>query len=125
MKILCVEDDPVTGTLLKTWLGRQGMEIQLAVDGYSAIRLAPVFMPTVLLLDYFLADMTGLELYRRLQGCTGILGVPAIVITAAGGKSLEWIATEAKLDGIEVVMQKPPDLVALATKIKELGAVKT
>src|SRR5690242_15131028 len=65
--VLIVEDNPQLGDEMVGFIARTGAVVCLARDGTSALQLAAEHEPRVLILDYNLPDMTGLQLAERLR----------------------------------------------------------
>ncbi|MEW6672771.1 MAG: diguanylate cyclase [Thermodesulfobacteriota bacterium] len=87
MKILIVEDDSVTRRLLDSFLSGWGYNVQLAVNGSEAWEmLQNPDAPNLLVSDWMMPEMDGLELCRRIRA----MGKPGyiyfIILTAKGGK---------------------------------------
>ena len=81
--VLYVEDHPVNVLLMQTVFElRPELELVVAVDGASALALAPQLRPTLLLLDLRLPDCHGAELLERMRGIPGWEETPAIAVTA-------------------------------------------
>ena len=81
--ILTVEDDADIGALLATVISEETpYQLLLAIDGYRAMSLIGNIHPDLLLLDYGLPGMNGLELYDKLHGTRGLEKVPCIMISA-------------------------------------------
>ncbi|MGZ8453149.1 MAG: response regulator, partial [Candidatus Binatia bacterium] len=66
-KILIVDDEPFNLDLLEQELQEQGYEIERASDGAEALEKLPVFVPDVVLLDYMMPRMNGLEVLKRVR----------------------------------------------------------
>lgn len=66
--IYVVEDDPLTASLLSTML-KQTYEAEVMVfdDGQTALAACRKKFPDILILDYQLPGMTGIEIYNQLQ----------------------------------------------------------
>jgi two-component system phosphate regulon response regulator PhoB len=82
--ILVVEDEPAIQTLIAVNLKRAGHEVVGALDAESAQRKINEALPDLILLDWMLPGMSGLELARRLRGDARTRGVPIIMLTARG-----------------------------------------
>jgi two-component system KDP operon response regulator KdpE len=65
--VLIVEDDVDQCGEMASYLGRSDLGVRMAYDGASALRQAAQHLPRVVLLDFDLPDMTGLELARQLR----------------------------------------------------------
>lgn len=83
MTILIVEDDASIGQFLEQLIEEETPYHTFLIDnGQKALELAATIRPCLLLLDYRLPGMNGLELYDRLQEVAGTRGIPAIMMSA-------------------------------------------
>lgn len=82
--ILVVEDEDALLTLLEYNLEREGYTVQLARDGEEAALLIEEQTPDLILLDWMLPKLSGIELCRRLRGRMETSNIPIIMLTARG-----------------------------------------
>ena len=81
--ILVVEDDEGIGEMLTLTLELETCYQPLLVSsGQEALRIIQAVRPTLLLLDYQLPDMTGIEVYDRLHARKELKEVPVIMMSA-------------------------------------------
>jgi two-component system response regulator (stage 0 sporulation protein F) len=81
--ILIVEDDADIGLFLRQLIEEETPYTTTVIDnGRTALEQAPAIRPCLLLLDYRLPGLNGLELYDRLQNVEETRGVPAIMMSA-------------------------------------------
>ena len=81
--ILIVEDDSDIGEfLVQVLLQETSYHSLLACDGFQALKLVREHKPDLLLHDYQLPCMDGLELYDRLQASTEAADIPTIMMSA-------------------------------------------
>jgi two-component system response regulator (stage 0 sporulation protein F) len=81
--ILIVEDDEHIGEFLQQVIDEETpYQTAVAHDGPHALEKAQQIHPCLLLLDYRLPGMDGLEVYDRLQSMEETRGVPAIMMSA-------------------------------------------
>jgi DNA-binding response OmpR family regulator len=81
--ILIVEDDPAIGAFLAQAITQETSYHPLLVpDGFAALKVIHDMVPNLLLLDYQLPGMNGIELYDRLHAMEKLQDVPAILISA-------------------------------------------
>jgi DNA-binding response OmpR family regulator len=80
IQILLVEDEEKLARFIELELGYEGYEVQVAHDGLTGLTLARESKPDLILLDWMLPGMSGVDLCRRLRN-TGDL-VPVILLTA-------------------------------------------
>ncbi|HQM55206.1 MAG TPA: response regulator transcription factor, partial [Anaerolineaceae bacterium] len=70
MKILIIDDDPSVTDLLRLILAPTLAEIQHACDGEQGSGLVREFKPDIVLLDYMLPGIDGLETTRQIRKIT-------------------------------------------------------
>ena len=81
--ILIVEDDPGIGSFLVEAITQETpYRAIVATDSHAALKLMQHFKPDLLILDYGLPGMNGIELYDRLHINKEFAALPAILITA-------------------------------------------
>ena len=81
--ILIVEDDPGIGSFLVEAITQETpYRAIVATDSHAALKLMQHFKPDLLILDYGLPGMNGIELYDRLHINKELAALPAILITA-------------------------------------------
>ncbi|MDQ6662690.1 MAG: response regulator [Chloroflexota bacterium] len=104
--ILIVDDDRDIGDILqKIILDQTNYKVMWIAESDLALDAAPFFRPSLLLLDYMMPSINGLELYDRLQGMENTRGVPTILISASSTLPFE----ELRARGI-YVLKKPFEL---------------
>lgn len=79
-RILLVEDDPKLAEFLAAELGLEGYDVTIATNGMDGLSMARDLQPDLLILDWMLPGISGLDLCLRLRK-TGI-EVPIIMLTA-------------------------------------------
>ena len=78
-KVLIVDDDRTTVTLLKTLLELDGFEVRSVGNGQAVLSLVEEYRPDVILLDYHLSDIHGIEVLRDIRNSTEHATLPVIV----------------------------------------------
>jgi two-component system response regulator MprA len=78
-RILIIEDDPAILKVLQRGLSYEGYMVDVAMDGRSGLNMAQDHHPDLVILDWMLPGMDGLDVCRRLrlQG-----GLPILMLTA-------------------------------------------
>jgi len=66
-RVLVVEDEIPIADLLVILLERSGYEVEVATEGYDALRVALKFEPELILLDIMLPGIDGFEVTRQLR----------------------------------------------------------
>jgi two-component system phosphate regulon response regulator PhoB len=82
--VLIVEDETALATLLRYNLEREGYRVFEAKDGEEALIVAEEAKPDLILLDWMLPELSGIEVCRRLRARGGARNVPIIMLTARG-----------------------------------------
>ena len=82
--ILVVEDDPPIVELLRYNLEGNGFGVAVASDGDEALSVLEEMAPDLVLLDWMLPGVTGIEVCRRIRSRTGTRELPVVMLTARG-----------------------------------------
>ncbi len=85
--VLVVEDEEPLVELLRYNLEKEGYDVGLAGDGEEALVMARERLPDLLILDWMLPKVAGIEVCRRLRGRTESRNLPIIMLTAKGDES--------------------------------------
>lgn len=80
--VLIAEDEPSLSELLKYNLEREGYETAIAADGEEALLLIEERAPDLLLLDWMLPKIAGIEVCRRVRSRMATKNLPIIMLTA-------------------------------------------
>jgi signal transduction histidine kinase len=82
-RVLIAEDDPAAANVLETLLGRVGYEVSVAGDGSAALKMLDDGPPPdVLLLDWMLPEISGLEICYRVRERWDPITLPILMVTA-------------------------------------------
>jgi two-component system phosphate regulon response regulator PhoB len=82
--VLVAEDESALVTLLRYNLEREGYRVVEATDGEEALLLAAEEKPDLVLLDWMLPQLSGIEVCRRLRARPESRNVPILMLTARG-----------------------------------------
>jgi two-component system phosphate regulon response regulator PhoB len=86
-RLLLVEDDRALADLLIWHFTREGYDIVRTADGDEALLLADERTPDLVILDWMIEGVSGIEVCRRLRRRTSTAHVPIIMLTARGEES--------------------------------------
>ncbi len=111
-KILVVEDEPAIQTLIAVNLKRAGHEVIGALDAEAAQRHINAALPDLILLDWMLPGMSGLELAKRLRADIRTRAVPIIMLTARGEERDKVQGLETGADDYVTKPFSPRELLA-------------
>lgn len=105
MLILIIDDDPAIRKIAALVLRKEGHEVAEAASGGDGLAAAAERTPDVILLDWRLPDMGGLEVLRALKAGARTAAAPVLVLTAS---AQDEDARRAARDGGAVdVLAKP------------------
>jgi two-component system, OmpR family, phosphate regulon response regulator PhoB len=82
--VLLVEDDDAISMVLRYNLEKDGYEVGLATDGEEALIMASERLPDLVILDWMLPKVPGIEVCRRLRAKSNARNIPIIMLTARG-----------------------------------------
>jgi two-component system, OmpR family, phosphate regulon response regulator PhoB len=82
--VLVVEDEEPIAQLLKYNLEKEGYRVSVAGDGEEALLLAEEGKPDLVILDWMLPKVAGIEVCRRLRGARDTRNTPIVMLTARG-----------------------------------------
>ncbi|SPF43117.1 Uncharacterized transcriptional regulatory protein YcbL [Candidatus Desulfosporosinus infrequens] len=111
-KIILVDDEPEILTLVRDYLSREGFTVLTALNGNEGMRLIEHEKPDLVLLDWMLPGMSGLEMCKHLRETSTI---PIIMLTAKSEEIDRVLGLEFGADDYIV---KPFSLRELAARIK-------
>ncbi len=83
-KIMIVEDEAALVTLLKYNLEKQGYETISVMDGKEVMNTAMTEKPDLILLDWMLPNVQGIDLCRDMRKSYELRNIPIIMLTARG-----------------------------------------
>ncbi len=113
--ILLVEDEPGIQELLKLNLGQAGHKVTAADDAEGALQYLKTTLPDVILLDWMLPGMSGVQLARRLRSQDRTRDIPIIMLTA---RTDETDKVEGLETGADDYITKPFSPKELMARIK-------
>ena len=116
-RILIVEDEGPLVTLLRYNLEREGFTISEASDGEEALLRAAEDRPDLILLDWMLPLLSGIEVCRRLRRLSDTATVPIIMLTARGEENDKVRGFDC---GADDYITKPFSPVELIARVRAL-----
>jgi len=103
-KILVADDEAHILHVVSMKLRNAGYAVITAMDGEEALELCKAELPALVITDYQMPHLTGLELCKQLRACEATRGILAIMLTARGFD----IEPKEMIDaGIAAVLAKP------------------
>ncbi len=113
--VLVVEDEDALATLLQYNLEKEGYSVALAADGEEALMLVDERLPDLVVLDWMLPKISGIELCRRLRGRSETRNMPIMMLTARGEESDRIRGLDT---GADDYVTKPFSMTELAARIR-------
>jgi two-component system phosphate regulon response regulator PhoB len=110
--ILVVEDESALVTLLRYNLEREGFRVAEARDGEEALLTAREQKPDLVLLDWMLPLLSGLEVCRQMRRMPETRSVPIIMLTARGEEGDKLRGLDSGADDYVTKPFSPSELVA-------------
>jgi two-component system phosphate regulon response regulator PhoB len=111
-KLLLVEDDKALAELLIWHFERADFDVTRTGDGEEALLLAEESTPDVMILDWMIEGISGLEVCRRLRRKSHTANVPIIMLTARGEESDRVRGLEVGADDYVTKPFSPRELMA-------------
>jgi two-component system phosphate regulon response regulator PhoB len=115
--ILVVEDEAALLALLRYNLERQGFHVEEATDGQEALIRIAEAKPDLVLLDWMLPAMSGIEVCRQIRRRPATRDLPVIMVTA---RTEDQDAVRALDTGADDYIAKPFAVEALLARIRAL-----
>jgi len=113
--VLVVEDEDALSTLLQYNLEKEGYDVTVAGDGEEALILVDERQPDLVVLDWMLPKVSGIEVCRRLRSRPEARNVPIIMLTARGEETDRIRGLDTGADDYVV---KPFSMTELTARIR-------
>jgi two-component system phosphate regulon response regulator PhoB len=113
--VLVVEDEDSLATLLQYNLDKEGFRVAVATDGEEALLVIDEGPPDLVVLDWMLPKVSGVEVCRRLRARPETRNLPIIILTARGEESDRIRGLDTGADDYIV---KPFSMSELAARIR-------
>jgi CheY-like chemotaxis protein len=117
--ILVADDESHILHVVSLKLRNAGYRVVTARDGQEALEMAQQERPDLLITDYHMPQLNGLELCRRLKQDPNTTGIPAIMLTARG---YELEPSDTEQSGILRMLSKPFSPRHLLSTVEEVLA---
>ena len=120
-KLLIVDDEPFNLDLLEQELMEHDYLIERANDGVEALEKTESFQPDVILLDYMMPKMNGLEVVKQIRTQDKHKGIPVILLTAKATQEDKITGLDA---GADDYVTKPFDSFELLARVRAMIRIK-
>ena len=116
-KIFIIEDEPSIVKLLKYNLEKEGFIVGFSDNGNDGFKSLKHFDPDILLLDWMLPDLSGIEICKLIKKNEKLSKIPIIMLTARGEEEDKIKGLDS---GVDDYMTKPFSFKELLARIKAL-----
>jgi len=113
--VLVIEDEDALSALLQYNLDKEGYSVSIAADGEEGLVLIDENTPDLVVLDWMLPKVSGVEICRRLRARPETRNLPIIMLTARGEESDRIRGLDTGADDYVV---KPFSMSELAARIR-------
>lgn len=113
--IMVIEDEEALGLMLKYNLEKEGYEVVVETRGAKALGAVEKYMPSVILLDWMLPEISGVEICKLIRANPEIKDIPIIMLTAKGEEEDKVKGLTA---GADDYVTKPFSVPELMARIK-------
>jgi CheY-like chemotaxis protein len=120
LKILVADDETHILHVVSLKLRNAGFTVLTARDGQEALEIAQQEKPDLIITDYHMPQLSGLELCQRLKRDRATSGIPAIMLTARG---YHLDPNDTEQSGILRMLSKPFSPRQLLTTVNEVLAL--
>ena len=108
-KLLIVDDSSNNRAAISYWLDKENYEILHATDGLSALKIIETFLPDIILLDYNLPGMDGIEVCQKIRADESLPFIPIIMMSSHAPEA-SVMALEQGADEFIIMPIKPAEL---------------
>ena len=115
--VLVVEDEAALATMLRYNLEKSGFRVEEAADGQEALTRIAETTPDLVLLDWMLPAMSGLEVCRQIRRRPATRDLPVIMVTA---RTEDQDAVRGLNTGADDYITKPFSTEALIARMRAL-----
>lgn len=116
-RLLLVEDDRPLAELVAFHFDRAGYAVTRTGDGEEALLLADEINPDLILLDWMIEGVSGIEVCRRLRRRDSTVNVPIIMLTARGEEEDRIRGLDTGADDYLTKPFSPKELIARASAV--------
>jgi sigma-B regulation protein RsbU (phosphoserine phosphatase) len=114
-KVLIIDDDTTIRTVLKIALERQGYDVTVASDGEAGLSKAHLIRPALIICDWMMSQLDGLEVCRRIKTTPELNTTFFILLTARAD-------VEDRVKGLDIgaddFLTKPVDIKELKARVR-------
>ena len=112
IKILIADDEPNQLELIRFNLTKENFEVISASDGEEALCLSEEIFPDLIILDWMMPKMSGIDVCRKLRSKSISRDIPIIILSARGEEGDRTLGLEIGADDYVTKPFSPKELLA-------------
>jgi DNA-binding response OmpR family regulator len=124
VRVLLVDDCPITTDALAMLVKRWGHEVRVEHDGLAALDAARTYRPDVILLDLALPGLDGYKVARVLRRTSGLENTALVALTGFATDGYRRLAQEMGFDDYLVKPVEPIELERVLARRAEMVATR-
>ena len=114
-RIFIIEDEPSIIQLIQHNLEKNGFMVSSSINGNDGLKELKKFQPDLLLLDWMLPDLSGIEICKSIRKDSSFKSLPIIMLTAKGEEEDKIKGLDS---GVDDYLTKPFSFNELKSRIK-------
>ncbi len=116
-KVLIIDDESLTISLLETYLSARGFEVVSALNGLDGLTLAQVEQPDIMIVDMMLPDIGGEAICQQLRAMPATAHIPVVILSALTNRATQ---EKAKTAGANTYVPKNVPLTEVLSQLNRL-----
>jgi DNA-binding response OmpR family regulator len=115
-KVIVIDDEPFIRMMIEDKLKRAGLEVITLQETVAAMDIIRNEMPDLIILDWMMPELSGIDLCRMLKGNRDLKHIPIFMLTAKGQEEYEKMGMDC---GVTQYISKPFSPKALLDMVLE------
>lgn len=116
-KVVVIDDEPFILMMVEDKLKRAGLKVIALRESVGAIDIIKKEIPDLIILDWMMPELSGIELCKLLKADPGLSGIPIFMLTAKGQEEDVKVGLKC---GIDRYITKPFSPRALLEQVLEV-----
>lgn len=121
--IFIIEDEPPLAEMLSYNLEKAGLAARVISTGEEALHWIEVEVPDLVIVDWMLPDLSGIQVCKTLRARRETRGIPIIMLTARGEENDRVLGLESGADDYVVKPYSPKEMIArVQAQLRRIGS---
>lgn len=121
--IFIIEDEPPLAEMLSYNLEKAGLAVRVISTGEEALHWIEVEVPDLVIVDWMLPDLSGIQVCKTLRARRETRGIPIIMLTARGEENDRVLGLESGADDYVVKPYSPKEMIArVQAQLRRIGS---